>query len=145
MLALFLSVAMATLPLAAGTHDNVAPARDRSNESATRIKELQKQQIATLKELAAVSMKLYQSARASYDEALDAQVQLLRAELDAADKAADRIALYKDFVEVMKGYEKLAAAQKEAGRGTSAAVLKFRAKRLEAEIQLERTIAKAVK
>jgi len=45
----------------------------------------------------------------------------------------------------MKGYEKLAAAQKEAGRGTSAAVLKFRAKRLEAEIQLERAAVKAVK
>ena len=52
---------------------------------------------------------------------------------------------YKDFVEVMKGYEKLAAAQKEAGRGTSAAVLISRAKRLEAEIQLERAAVKAVK
>jgi hypothetical protein len=117
----------------------------RIDESTAKIKELQKERIATLRELVTLSTKLYQSARASYDEALDAQVQLLKAELDAADKASDRVALYNDFVATMKGYEKLAAAQKEAGRGTSAAILKFRAKRLEAEIQLERARAKAAK
>ena len=140
MLPLILNVVTATLLAVAAE-----PRPAGIDESTARIKELQKERIAALKELVAISTKLYQSARASYDEALDAQVLLLKAELDAAEKASDRVALYKDFVEVMKGYEKLAAAQKQAGRGTDAAVLKFRAKRLEAEIQLEKAKAKGAK
>lgn len=72
-------------------------------------------------------------------------MQLLRAELDAADKATDRVALYKDFVAAMKKYGDIAEAQYKAGTGTHAADLKFKARRLEAEIQLERAKSKAAK
>jgi hypothetical protein len=140
MLPLILSFATSALLVVAAE-----PRTERIDDSSAKIKELQKERIEALKQLVAISAKLYQSARASYDEALDAQVLLLKAELDAAEKPSDRVALYKDFVEMMKGYEKMAAAQKQAGRGTDAAVLKFKAKRLEAEIQLERAKAKAAK
>ena len=71
-------------------------------------------------------------------------VQLLRAELAAAEKASDRVAL-SNFVEVMKNYGEIAEAQYKAGTGTHAAVLTFKARRLEAEIQLERARAKSAK
>jgi hypothetical protein len=140
MLPLILSFATTTLLMV-----SAEPRTERIDESTAKIKELQKDRIATLRELVAISTKLYQSGRASYDEALDAQVLLLKAELDAAEKASDRVAIYREFIELMKGYEKLAAAQKQAARGTDAAILKFKAKRLEAEIQLEKTKAKAAK
>ena len=145
MFALILNIVTATLLAAPAGPQSAAALRTEPNESATKIKELQKQRIAALKELVDVSTRMYQSGRATYDEALDAQVLLLRADLDAAEKESDRIALYKNFVEVLKGYEKLAQAQKEAGRGASTAILKFKAKRLEAEIQLEQARARAAR
>jgi outer membrane protein TolC len=146
MLALILSVVTATLPmLIAGPRDNVKPVNERINESTTKIKELQTERIAALKELVEISLKLYQNGRSSYEEALDAQGLLLQAELDGTEKESDRIALYKNYVEVMKGYEKIALAQKAAGRGATTAILKFRAKRLEAEIHLEQARAKEAK
>jgi hypothetical protein len=121
MLALILSVVTATLPmLIAGPRDNVKPVNERINESTTKIKELQTERIAALKELVEISLKLYQNGRSSYEEALDAQGLLLQAELDGTEKESD-------------------------GRGANTAILKFRAKRLEAEIHLEQARAKEAK
>jgi hypothetical protein len=64
-------------------------------------------------------------------------LRLLKAELEAAEKEAGRIARYKNVLDDLTAYEDLAKDHFERGRGTEHAVLKVRARRLEVEIQLE--------
>ena len=142
MFALILNIVAATLLAAPDSPGDAINFRTAADESATKIKDLQKERIATLRELVEISTRLYQSGRGSYGEALDALVLLHKAELEAAEKESDRIALYKNFVELLKNHEKLAESQMEAARGNGTAILKFKAKRLEAEIQLEQALAK---
>lgn len=115
---------------------------DQREESAKRIKELQKEQIATLKKMVNQATVQFQSGRISYEPVMEARLLLLKAELDAAEKEADRITVLKNFVEAMKQGETLAKAIFESGQGTELAVLSFRARRLDAEIQLERAKTK---
>ncbi|QJW93166.1 RNA polymerase sigma factor [Frigoriglobus tundricola] len=124
--------------------ENPAPG-EQADESARKVKELRKERMAALKELTDITLGLYKNARASYDEALDARLLLLQAELDVAEKESDRVALYKETVTTLKQYEEYADTRVKAGRGTVAAVLKLKAKRLEIEIALEQAKAKGVK
>ena len=145
--ALILTVMAATLLIApASPQDGVHPSReDQTEESARKIKGLQKERIATLKEMADLNTRLFQSGHASFEAALEARVLVFEAELDAAEKESDRITLYKNLVDVLKGYEELANQRVKAARGTEASVLKVKARRLEAEINLERAKVKAAK
>jgi outer membrane protein TolC len=145
--ALILTITAAALSAAsANPQDKVnPPARERVETSAEKIKELQKERIAALEDLAVLLTKLFQSGKASYQEVLEAQSQLLKARLDAAEKDSERIALYQRCVEVLKASEELAKAQMQAARGSMAAVLAIKARRLEIEIQLERAKAKEAK
>ena len=132
-LALILTVVVAALTAATAHSQD----KDKTEEPAKKIKGLQKERIAALKELADVTTKMFESGRASPTEALDARLSLLQAELDASEKSSERVALYQKTVDALKEYEKGAEAQREAGRGTRVAVLKVRAKRLEVEVHLE--------
>jgi len=128
----------------AGPQDKARPDpkdKERAEESAKKVKELQKERIAALKEVVQLAGHLYQSGRAEYAEVLDARLLLLEAELDAAEKESDRVALYEKAIAALKEYEKWATARVEGGRGTQAAVLKIKARRLEVEIALERAKA----
>jgi len=145
--ALILTVLAAALLIApARPQDKGNPARkDQAEESARKIKELQKERIAILKAMVDQVTKLVQTGRASFDEACEARLLLLKAELDAAEKESDRITLYKNFVDVLKEFESWAEQRWQAARGTQAAVLKIKARRLEAEILLERAKAEEAK
>jgi hypothetical protein len=145
--ALILTVMAATLLIArASPQDGVNSSRkDQAEESGRKIKELQKERIATLKEMADISTRLFQNGRGSFEAALEARVLVFEAELDAAEKESDRITLYKDLVKVLKEYEELAKERVKMARGTEAAVLKAKARRLEAEIHLEQAKARAAK
>jgi membrane fusion protein (multidrug efflux system) len=70
-------------------------------------------------------------------------VLLSEAELDAAEKEADRVAALKSLVEVLQELEETAKARKANAEGSEAPVLKIKARRLEAEVRLERAQAKA--
>jgi outer membrane protein TolC len=133
----------ATLMTAADAKDT--PAKEVIEESTKKIKELQKERIATLKEVVEQAATLYKSARVSYEEVLDARMQLLKAEVDAAEKESDRITLYKKTIDALKQYEEWAQARVEAGRETAAALLKIKARRLEVEIKLEQAKIKEAK
>ena len=113
--------------------------------SAKKVKELRKERIAVLKDVVEVSTKLAQNARIEIADALDDRMTLLQAELDAAEKESERIALYMKALDSLKVYAELAKARFEAGRGTELAVLKVKAKRLEIEIQLEQAKIREVK
>jgi RND family efflux transporter MFP subunit len=131
--ALILTMAAATLLM--------APVVAQDQKSNRRVKELQKERIVVLKELVEGATKLYQNARVDYFEVIDARTSLFKAELEAAEKQTDRIAVCKAMVDEWKDLEKVAEARVMAGRGTKVAVFKFKAMRLEAEILLEQAQA----
>jgi hypothetical protein len=121
--------------------------KEQKEEPAKTVKELQKERIATLKEMAEQISEQFKNPRfrVSFDELLEARLLLLKAELDAAEKESDRINLYKNAIAVLKEYEEWADTRVKLARGTVASVLKIKARRLEAEIDLARAKAKEAK
>jgi outer membrane protein TolC len=145
--ALLLTVLAAALLLAPASpqdRGNLSP-KEQIEESTRKVKELQKERIATLTDLVDMASRQFQNGRGSIEDVLEAQMTLLKARLDIAEKESDRITLYKNVVEVLKGYEKLAAARVEIARGTFVEVLKVKARRLAAEIYLEQAKVKEAK
>jgi len=140
-----LAAALSAAP--AGALDKANPsATERVEESANKVKELQKERIATLEKLVKIATAQYQRGRvSSYEAVVEAMMQLLKAELEAAEKESDRIALYEMTVDALKQLEQLAQARVAAGRATSIERLGIKARRLEVEIQLERAKAKEAK
>jgi hypothetical protein len=65
--------------------------------------------------------------------------------LDAAEKESERVTLYERIVEVLNQSEKVANARAQTGGGSQAAALKIKARRLEAEVELERAKVREVK
>ena len=95
-----------------------APASTKEQtDSAKKVKELQKERIATLKKAAEVSLALAQSGRLEVWEAVEDRVALLKAELEVAETEADRVTLYKKILEDLKVYEAVAKARFEAAAG----------------------------
>ena len=137
--ALILALGAAVLLAVPARSQGPPPAAKRpAEESAKKVKELQKERITVLKELTQQLTDLYKHGRAPVDELLDARTRLCQAEREAAETDAQRVALDQAFVDALKGFETQAEAMRQAGRGTTAAVLKVKAKRLEVEIQMER-------
>ena len=118
------------------------PSKGRAEESAKKVKGLQRERIATLKETADVSLKLAQGSRLELEVALEDRMALLKAESEATESEPERIALYKQALDALTAYETLARTQKEAARGTELAVLRVKARRLEVVIRLEQAKAK---
>ena len=119
--------------------------KDKAEESAKKIKALQKERITALKDAAEQISALFKSGRTTADEVYEARLMALRAELDAAEKGAERVALYKSMVDVLKEYETWATEQYKAARATAATALKVKARRLESEIHLEQAKVQADK
>ncbi|SRR5579884_926180 len=145
--ALILTVMAATLLLGpASPQEKANPSRKyQTEESAKKIKELQKERIATLKEMADVISALYQRGQGSLEDVLVARLLVHKAELDAAEKESDRITLYKNIVDELKKLETIADGIVKAARGSKSTFLKVKARRLEAEINLERAMVKEAK
>jgi outer membrane protein TolC len=123
----------------------LAGPQDGANQSAKKIKGLQKERIAVLKEMADQTSELFKHGQVPFDAALDARLLVFEAELDAAEKEADRMTLYKNIVDTLQQYEKVADGRVKAGQGTQASLLRVRARRLKAEIDLERAKPKVAK
>jgi outer membrane protein TolC len=136
-------IVAASLMTAASAQEK--PAKEQIEASAKKVKELQKERIATLTELVNQAVAAFQKAQASYEEVLEAQMLLLKARLDVAEKESERITLYEQTVAVLKKSEELANTRAQAGRGSHAAVLKIKARRLEVEILLEQAKIKQAK
>ena len=125
------------------TAANSQDALSHSNkEAAKKIKQLQQERISVLMQLAEVSTKLYQNARAEAGDAVEAQQLLLSAQIDAAENDNDRIKLYENMIQELDKLEQLATAKVEAARGTHMATYRIKSQRLAAQIALERLKAK---
>jgi len=138
-LALIVAVAAGTLLMASASPKDPEnpPSKAEAQKSTDKVRALQKDRINTLKAVADLETRLYQSGKASPEAMLEARVLVCDAELDAAEKESDRITVLKSLVAELKEYEELARARKESAKGTEVAILKVKARRLEAEIRLE--------
>ena len=144
--ALALVVVVALPGLApAGPQDKVPPPRKEPADSAQKVKDLQKERVATLKHLVDANLALFTSGRLDFNEVADSQMLLLQAVLELAEKGSERIELYKGALEVLKNHEKNAQNRLDAGRGSQSTLLRVKAKRLEIEIALEQEKAKLAK
>lgn len=130
-----ISVVFATTLLASAAP--VPGDKARIAESAKKVKELRLERIAVLKKMNEQLATLYKHARVPADETLEAAQLLAEAELEIAETDKERVELYTKLIDVLKQGESIAEAQRQAGRGVEASVLKWKAKRLAAEIQLE--------
>jgi hypothetical protein len=142
--ALILTIMAATLqivPASAQAVENLSH-KEQIDASAKKVKELQKERIATLEDVVAQLTNLFQNGRVEFDEIINARLLLLEAKLDVAEKESDRIALYKNMVDVLKQYEALADGRVKFAQETHAVALKIKARRLEVEIQLEQAKAR---
>src|SRR5579875_2035526 len=110
MLALILTVMAATLPMAPASPQERAnpPRKNQAEESAKKVKELQKERIATLKQMAEAIATQFQNGHVSLEEVIEARLLLHKAELDAIEKESDRIALYQRIVDELKKFEEVA-------------------------------------
>jgi hypothetical protein len=140
---LILTVLAAALLMApAIPQDRVKPSpKERVEESAKKVKELQKERIATLKQMVDADIRLEGRGIIPFDEVVEARLLLLNAELDAAEKESDRVTLYKNIVDELKKYETYAERRVKLAQVATVSVLKARARRLEAEINWERAKA----
>ncbi len=138
MTALIPAAVAATLLAGQATPQTPAPASPKGREPGPAVKELQKERIATLKRVADAATKMAQSGRLEVWEAVEDRMALLRAEVEATERAAERVPLYTTALGSLAEFEAIAKGRFEAARGTELAVLKVRAKRLEVEIALER-------
>lgn len=141
------SAILAVAPASAQERVN-PPAKEQPEASAQKIKELQKERIATLKEQLDLLNELARSPRAqreSNGEALETTLLLLQAELEITEKGADRIALYQKAIDRLKQFEKMAKADVAAGRNSELPLLRIKARRLDVEIQLEKAKVKEAK
>jgi hypothetical protein len=141
--ALILTVMAITLLIApASPQDKVNLSRKEQKEaSAKKVKKLQRERAFTLAEVVEDTVKLFEKGLVKYEEIFEARLLALEAAVDASEKESDRMTFYKNIVDVMKEYEKYANDRLEAGRSSRSAVLKVKARRLQAEINLERAKA----
>jgi hypothetical protein len=143
---LIVAVAAGILFIAsAGARDGEStPSQTNIQKSNDKIKQLQKERVATLKMAVDVETHLFQIGKSSQEAVLEAKVLVCEAELDAAEKKSDRITALKSLVDVLKEYEELAKVRTNIAEGTEVGVLKARARRLEGEIRLEQARAEHV-
>jgi hypothetical protein len=119
--------------------------QDQPNNPAEKIRQLRKERIATLEELADIAARLHRNGQANFSDALDARVELAKAQLEGAETQAERIKLLEQLVGATQKLEEIAQVRRQSAQGTMADVYKAKVKRLEAEIALEEAKAKAAK
>ncbi len=137
-------LAAAFLTAVADSQEGTAPKTDQAG-AATKVKDLQQQRMATLKEIVEAFNAERQNGRGSFEDLIEAKVQLLNAELEVASSDAERVTICENIVKQFITLEEVAQASREGARGAYTAVLKAKAKRLEAEISLERAKGRGAK
>ena len=107
-----------------------------------KVKELQKERLATLKTLSDLTVKDYKSGRVSFDRVHQAMRAVLDAELEMCESDKERVTILEEAVKLAKEYETIAEAQYKTGKVTQSDVLMAKVNRLDTEIALERVNAK---
>lgn len=108
----------------------------------SKVKELLKERLATLKEIAVQIERAYKGRAMSIEQLQDANLAVLKAELDLCESDKERIAVLEKIVELAKTQEKQAVEAVKGGAVSGTTALKAKVSRLEAEIALERAKVK---
>jgi len=90
----------------------------------------------TLKELVKVVTAYFQSGQGNISSVLQAQSELLEAELPLAKSKAERISLYEKSLEARTTFENIAQELHKIGRGRQEDYLRAKADRIKVEIDL---------
>ncbi|HLN28182.1 MAG TPA: sigma-70 family RNA polymerase sigma factor [Gemmataceae bacterium] len=115
---------------------------NKSHEE-SKVRRLQKERLAALKGIAAERKGLHEQGRLSVYELLQANSAVLKTELELCESDAARILVHEKLVANAKENEEMVARMFKDGRVVHSELLTAQANRLEAEIDLERTKAKA--
>jgi len=143
---LLLGVPLVVGTLAVAAPDEQPPTTQPAGSSETKdakLKELLKDQLATLHELVKVATAEYRTGRGSLDRVLQATRAVRDAELQRCESDKERIRVLEEIVALTNASEKNAAQLYKAGQATQSDALVATAARLEAEIALERVKSKA--
>jgi outer membrane protein TolC len=145
MSALFLILMATALPMAparAQDKENPSPPQ-QSEQVAKKINQLRQERITTLKEVVEQVSTMHNKGLASIDEVYEARLAVMQAELDAAAEESNRVALYKNIVDLLAEWEHSANEMRKTVRTEGTSYLKVKARRLHAEINWEQAKAKA--
>jgi hypothetical protein len=105
-------------------------------------KELLKERLAVIREIAKLSTEAYKAGAASYDEVREAVRMVLQAELEQCDSDKDRITVLEKVVAEAKKMEEHAGQLSKTGQAPTRTALRAKADRLQAEIKLEQATTK---
>ncbi len=103
-----------------------------------KIKELQKQRVATLHEVRTAVKAMFLAGAARFDEVLTANLTALDADLDLAETQEQRMKLLGDAVTQAREFEETITKMFQSGQANRVDVLRATAGRLEREIAVER-------
>ena len=124
-----------------GTLDAAPPAGRQDEKKETKLRELLKERLATLRALAEMMNQASRQGELSAEKVYRAAQMVHQAELDLCDNDKERIAVLEKIVKAAKDYEDRTAEHAKAQVVPQSAILKAKVGRLEAEIALERAKA----
>jgi C-terminal processing protease CtpA/Prc len=120
-------------------------AADAPKENAEKkLRELHKDRIATLQQITDLYKAQIANGFVTREDIMQAKLQLLKAELDAANTDEERITIQSMIVEMMIEFEEMTAQVVMHSHVDRTVYLKAKAERLKAEIELERLKARNI-
>ena len=105
-------------------------------------KDLQKERLDILRELAAMTERAYRAGNASFSQFLQAKQAVMNAELELCETEKDCLSLLEKIVALAKDNEKLVLETVRSGNASAQSALEAKLARVEAEIALERAKTK---
>lgn len=116
---------------------NDQPPKDKAGGS-TKVRELQKERLALLRQVADWTTEAYKGGRFELLAVLEARREVIAAELELCETHKERLAILEKAAELAKDIEKNTEKLAEARNAARTELLKARANRLQAEIELEK-------
>lgn len=107
-------------------------------DSARRLRELHRERVETLQQWIQDLESQKSNRQVSRDEMMQTNLQLLRAQLDAAQTTDERMTLHQNIVDLMSEWEDMADQVVKKAHAEKSFYLKAKAERLKAEIDMER-------
>jgi len=114
----------------------------RSKSGESKVRQLQKERLAALKEIAAEIKRLFNQGQTSVNMMLQADSAALKAELELCEHDVERVPVHEKLVANARELEGFDEQRFKAGRIPHSELLTAKVNRLEAEIDLERAKAK---
>ena len=103
-----------------------------------KVKQLLKERLAVLQEVARMAAEEYKTGKSSFDRVHRARMAVVDARVELCESDKERIAILEEAVVLARDNEKVATQRYQAGQAPASDPLMAQAGRLDAEIALER-------